>query len=158
MKKRVYVETSVISYLTSRISRDLIVAAHQQITQDWWDNDRGQFALYISELVIQEGRVGDSAVVKKRMTMLQELPRLTVNNHVLALARTIMDSKILPPKAIDDATHIAIATVHQMDYLLTWNCKHIANAQIQKAIETICHQYDYEKPTVCTPEELKRGE
>lgn len=156
MKKKVYIETSVISYLTSRMSRDLIVAAHQQITQDWWENYRSEFDLYVSELVLNEASAGDTEAVKKRLQILQPLPRLASNAHVLELARKIITDRVLPPKATDDAFHIAMASVHQMDYLLTWNCKHIANAHIQKTLQEIIQQHGYESPVMCTPEELMR--
>jgi predicted nucleic acid-binding protein len=156
MKKKVYIETSVISYLTSKMSRDLIIAAHQQITQDWWENYRSEFDLYVSELVISEASAGNAKAVKKRLQILYPLPRVVSNKHVLELARKIIADRVLPPKATDDAFHIAIASVHQMDYLLTWNCKHIANAHIQKNLRELIQQQGYESPVMCTPEELMR--
>ena len=154
MRKKVYLETSVISYLTARVSRDLIVAAHQQITQEWWENERTHYDVFISELVVQEAQKGDRDAVKKRLALLKPMKRLLVNEHVIHLAEQIIEKRVLPASAMDDILHIAIAAIHRMDYLLTWNCKHIANAQIQKTITRIIEQQGYESPVMCTPEEL----
>jgi predicted nucleic acid-binding protein len=112
--------------------------------------------LYISELVFREARAGDKEESKKRLQIITPLPRLAATEHVLELARKILAEKVLPPKATDDAFHIAIAAVHRMEYLLTWNCKHIANAHIQRALRRIIQQQRYESPVMCTPEELMR--
>lgn len=154
MRKKVYLETSVISYLTARVSRDLIVAAHQQITQEWWENERTHYDVFISELVVQEAQKGDRNAVKKRLALLKPMKRLLVNEHVIHLAEQIIEKRVLPASVMDDILHIAIAAIHRMDYLLTWNCKHIANAQIQKTITRIIEQQGYESPVMCTPEEL----
>ena len=154
MRKKVYLETSVISYLTARVSRDLIVAAHQQITQEWWKNERTHYDVFISELVFQEAQKGDRDAVKKRLALLKPMKRLLVNEHVIHLAEQIIEKRVLPASIMDDILHIAIAAIHRMDYLLTWNCKHIANAQIQKTITRIIEQQGYESPVMCTPEEL----
>ncbi|GAK53127.1 hypothetical protein U14_04387 [Candidatus Moduliflexus flocculans] len=153
-KTRIYIETSIVSYLTARMSRDLIVAARQQITQEWWDNHQSKFEVYISELVMQEAGIGDADAVQRRLGVIAAMPRLQVNAHVIALAKQIVRDHALPSKAIADATHIALAVVHQMEYLLTWNCKHIANAQLQKGIWSVIQQQGYPIPILCTPEEL----
>ena len=156
MRKKVYLETSVISYLTARVSRDLIVPAHQQITQEWWDNERAHYDVFISELVMQEAQKGDIDAVKKRLLVLKTMKRLLINEHAIQLAEQIIKKRILPAFAMDDILHIAIAAIHHMDYLLTWNCKHIANAQIQKTMKILIEQQGYESPVICTPEELVR--
>jgi len=153
-KMRVYIETSIISYLTARMSRDLIVAARQQMTQEWWDDHQSKFEVYISELVVQEAGVGDADAVQRRLGVIAAMPRLQVNAHVTTLAKQIVRAHALPLKAIADATHIALAAVHRMEYLLTWNCKHIANAQLQKGIWSVIQQQGYPIPILCTPEEL----
>ena len=154
MKSRVYVETTVVSYLTARGSRDLIVAAHQELTQEWWQRRQGDFELYCSQLVIQEARGGHQEAAARRLQVLQSLPLLEINNAAKELARYLANVASMPKRAMEDALHIAIATVHGMDYLLTWNCKHIANAEIQKSVTLMSHLRGYEPPVICTPEEL----
>lgn len=154
MKPKVYLETTIVSYLTARPSRDLIIAAHQQLTREWWDNQRAEFDLYTSQLVVQEASAGDAAMAQKRLELLARLPLLTVNPAALALARALIARGPLPNKAGADALHIAVAAVHGLDYLLTWNCRHIANARMYTAVAFKCRTAGYEPPVICTPEEL----
>jgi len=154
MKSKVYLKTTIVSYLTARPSRDLIIAAHQQLTREWWEHRRAEFDLYASQLVIQEAGAGDATLAKKRLELLAPLPLLTVNPAALALARALITKGPLPKKAGADALHIAVATVHGLDYLLTWNCKHIANARMYTAVAFKCRAAGYEPPVICTPEEL----
>jgi predicted nucleic acid-binding protein len=151
---RVYLETTIISYLTAHPSRDLIVAAHQQLTHQWWENRRADFELYASQLVVQESSAGDAAMAKRRLEILDPLPLLTVTQDAVDLARALTVRGPLPKKAALDALHIAVAAVHGTDFLLTWNCKHIANAQMQTAVAAKCRAAGYEPPVICTPEEL----
>ena len=153
MKSTVYVETSVISYLAARPSRDLIVAAHQQISQEWWDV-RQRWSLSISALVVAESRAGDAEAAQRRLALLEGVPLLHLSDAATELAEQLLDRAALPPSAKDDALHVAVATVHGMDYLLTWNCKHIANAQQRPRIEAVCRALGYRPPVICTPEEL----
>jgi len=154
MKPTVYVETTIVSYLTARFSRDLVTAAHQQITQEWWANRRDEFELFVSQFVVQEASMGDAAMAQKRLNELQAVPLLGVNQDVGNLAQRLIDDGLLPKKAAVDALHIAVATVHGMDYLLTWNCKHIANAEMRIKVATVCRDSGFEPPVICTPEEL----
>jgi len=154
MGLKVYIETSVVSYLTARPSRDLIIAAHQQLTQDWWDKRRAHFDLYTSQLVIQESSAGEAAMSRKRLEALDGIPLLSINQEAVALARAFVEKGPIPEKARVDALHIALATTHGMDYLLTWNCKHIANAEMQTGIAKVSREAGFEPPVVCTPEEL----
>jgi hypothetical protein len=154
MKAKVYIETTIVSYLTARPSRDLVIAAHQQITQEWWTNRRTDFDLYASQLVIQESSAGDSQMAQLRLVALDETLLLDVNREAVDLSRMLIRKGPIPEKAAVDALHIAIATVHGMDYLLTWNCKHIANAEMQTAVAAISRASGYEPPIICTPEEL----
>jgi hypothetical protein len=157
MKSRLYLETTIPSYLTSRPSRDLIVAGRQQITRDWWDERRGAFQLYISQLVIDEVGAGDPAAARDRLRVLQDLPLLDITFEVAELAASMLASGTIPGKAATDAAHIAIAAVHGMDFLVTWNCVHIANATIAKSLASICRAHACECPVICTPEELMGG-
>lgn len=154
MDPKIYLETTIISYLAARPSKDLITAAHQQVTRDWWENRRQDFDLFSSQLVIQESSAGDAAVAQTRLQLLSDISLVEVNVDCVSLARALVEKGPIPEKAAVDALHIAIATVHGMDYRLTWNCKHIANAEMQTAVSRICRSAGYEPPVICTPEEL----
>ena len=154
MTQTIYIETTIISYLVARQSRDLIVAAHQQITQEWWEARRDFFNLYISELVIREAGSGDKAAAQRRLATVSEIPLLELNEEILALASSLVAEKAIPENAKEDALHIALATVHGMDYILTWNCRHIANAELRAAVSNVCASHGYQSPIICTPEEL----
>lgn len=150
----VYIETSIIGYLTVRPSNNLILMANVEATQEWWKTRRIQFSLYISQTVLDEVARGDAEIAVKRLDILKDFPLLEVNESVENLAVEFLAKSNLPPKAADDSIHIAVATVYGLDYLLTWNCKHIANAQIQKKLAQISLDAGYELPTICTPYEL----
>lgn len=152
---KVYLETSFVSYLVARRSRDLIVAARQQLTIDWWENQRRKHELFISEMVLREAREGDPDEVSKRLAVMDDLALLDLTQEVAQLADQLLISNTLPLKAARDAVHIAAATVHGMDYLLTWNFKHIANAHVRKMAERIFQQAGYEIPLIVSPEELE---
>ena len=126
----VYLETTFISYLASRPSRDLLVAAHQQITHDWWTDRRQNFECYVSQVVIDEASAGELEEAKKRMEIVSAFPVLEVTEEAELLTRAILASGTIPPRAVRDAAHVAVAAVNDVDYLLTWNCKHLANAQL----------------------------
>ena len=157
MKELVYIETTVISYLTAWLSRDLIRAAHQQITLEWWDNRRRDFNIFISEFVISEAGSGDREAAGKRLEVLKGIALLDVNSEVESLAKKLITEKALPTKSATDALHIAVAAVHEINYLLSWNCKHIANAEMQEIIGKVCVENGYKRPMICTPEELLGG-
>jgi hypothetical protein len=154
MKQRLYLETTIPSYLTSRPSRDLIIAGHQQITKEWWEKRKDAFQICISQLVIDEAGAGDPGAARDRMLAIKGLPLLDITPESGLLASRFLTSGILPRKAATDAAHIALAAVHGMDFLLTWNCVHIANAVISKAVANTCRQHGFECPVICTPEEL----
>lgn len=150
----VYLETTIISYLISRPSRDLLVAAHQQTTEEWWTNRRHEFECYISQVVIDEISAGNHEVAKKRMEIISKFAALDVTEEAELLTKRILTEGAIPPREVRDAAHIAVASVNDMDYLLTWNCKHLANAQIIRKISVICNRHGYNMPVICTPEEL----
>lgn len=154
-KPAIYVETSVVSYLVARPSRDLIVAAHQQLTVEWWRNQRQEYDLFISQIVIDEARAGDPEMAAKRMAAIEDLSLLEINEDVTHLADGLVESRAVPKNAALDALHISVACVGGVDYLLTWNCKHIANAKMRNAIEKTCLSAGYATPIICTPEELE---
>jgi hypothetical protein len=153
-RPRLYLETSVISYLAARPSRDLLVAANQQITHEWWSKQRAKFQVFVSRWVVREISYGDPDVSEARVAIIAGLPRLEATVEAESLAERLIAMHALPRNAADDALHIAVATVNEMDYLLTWNCRHIANARMQKAIRSTCLLAGYDAPIVCTPAEL----
>lgn len=133
-KATVYLETTIPSYLTSRISSNLVVACHQQITHEWWEI-RHRFEIFVSPYVMDEINKGDDALVEKRSGVVAEFSILVVDDEVNQLANNILKANFIPERASTDAFHIACATRHGMDFLLTWNCKHIANGSVLKEIE-----------------------
>jgi len=153
-KKTVYLETSVVSYLTSRQSRDLIVAGHQAVTREWWEQRRADFVLFVSEPVLDEASGGDPEAATERLAALDGLDVLSVTDEVIEFAALMLQRGVIPEKAAIDALHISLACVNGIHYLLTWNCKHIANAEHFDAIATVCLENDYKSPIICTPEEL----
>jgi predicted nucleic acid-binding protein len=154
MKPKIYIETTVVSYLTSRDSPTPLIAGRQQITREWWETRRDLFDLTVSEIVVQEAADGDTEAAKKRLAMLEGIPSLLLSPEVLTLAEALVSSGPIPREWIEDAFHIAIAAVNGVDYLVTWNCKHIANAKLRHDIERIVENYGYACPIICTPEEL----
>jgi hypothetical protein len=154
MRRRLYLESTIPSYLAATPSRDLLIAAHQQVTSDWWTTRRPAFEVYISQFVLDEIAKGDPEIAKRRVDALKGIPLLEITEEVLGLATALVESRIIPKKAGTDAAHIALAAVHGLDFLLTWNCTHIANAAIIRGIERVCRERGLECPVICTPEEL----
>lgn len=157
MKPKLYLETTIPSYLTSRPSKNVIVAGHQRITHVWWKNRRQDFIIFISQFVLDEISLGDPALASKREKLIKSLDMLEVNDAVIHLVERFVASKVVPKKAAADAAHIAIAAVHNMTYLLTWNCTHIANAEMSMKIKNVCEKCGYNAPVICTPEGLMGG-
>jgi hypothetical protein len=154
MKKPLYLETTVISYLAARPSGDLVVAGHQLITRRWWDAHRPDFDLYVSEAVIEECAAGDPEAAARRLEFLVGVPVLEPTNDSSAIAKRLIGEGIVPAKAVVDALHLGIAAAHGVEYLLTWNCAHIANASLRRRMEALCRTMGREMPVICTPEEL----
>jgi predicted nucleic acid-binding protein len=154
---KAYIETSVISYLTARPSRDAIASGHQELTRKWWELRRSRFELFVSELVVQEAGRGDPAAARARLEMIGEYPVLQINPIARNLANSILHKAVLPAKAAADALHIALAAVNGMAFLLTWNCTHIANGFVLQSVNVLCQAAGFDPPIVCTPEELMEG-
>lgn len=154
MNPTVYLETSVVSYLTARPSADLVGAAHQLVTARWWELRRPRFDLWTSALVLEEAGRGDAAAASRRLAMLDGIPLLEVTEEASGLASSILRGNLLPPRAFPDALHIALGAVHGMDYLVTWNCTHIANAELLPRVARLVESAGFPMPFVCTPEEL----
>ena len=157
-KPTVYIETSVVSYLTSRQNSDLIVAAHQKATQNWWQDRCNDFELRISEFVLAEARAGNPDAAQRRLHALTGIPKLELIPEVESLATALLDNGAVPMKARLDALHIAIASVHSISYLLTWNFRHIANAEKWASIESVCLRNGCKMPRICSPLELMQHE
>nr|VFK55930.1 MAG: hypothetical protein BECKTUN1418E_GA0071001_10351 [Candidatus Kentron sp. TUN] len=184
MKETVYVETSVLSYLTVRSSNDLRAMANQNTTTEWWETRRPNYSVFASDLVISEASRGHPEASRRRLAAIADLPLLqgigktkilenrcvyrkltpcqpwreaptcSISENVRALTKALIESHALPEKAEADAYHVAIAAVNGVAYLLTWNCTHIANARTRPKIETTCRIFGYEPPVICTPLEL----
>lgn len=156
MKKKLscYIETSIISYLAARPSPNLLMAACQQVTEQWWEVSHGLFEVFTSELVLTEARQGDKITAQRRLVLLRGIPELRMTEEAKKLARSLVKKGALPTSAGADALHIAIATVHQIEYLLTWNCRHIDNPTTKPLVRDICDLEGYICPEVCTPMEI----
>lgn len=153
----VYVETSVISYLTARSSKQAIARARQQITQDWWDHERAKYEVYISQEVLREAGRGDRIAAAERLEVLSRIPLLGITPEIADVASKLLKDGVVPMKAADDALHIAIAAFHGADYLLTWNFKHINNVHQREAISQSLNRMEMVAPVLCSPEELCGG-
>jgi predicted nucleic acid-binding protein len=150
----VYIETSVVSLLVASPNRSLVTAARQQATRDWWNLRRELFHCVTSDETLAEAARGDAEQAQLRLAALENLPVLAITSDVENLAAEFLDTGALPAKAQADAVHLAVATRGKVDYLLTWNCRHLANAQILRRLEREAVRRGWALPTVCTPLEL----
>jgi hypothetical protein len=151
---RVYIESTIPSYVVARPARDLLQAARQQLAKDWWDLKRHEHELFISQVVLDEIASGEREMAQRRLALVASLTMLDLSTDAETLAESILRSGLLPAKADGDAAHIALATVHEMDILLTWNCRHIANAAIVGPLRRLVEGQGYTLPEIYTPEEL----
>lgn len=154
MKTTVYIESTVISYLVSRPSRNIIIAGRQAVTQDWWTTQRQRFDLRISMLVEEEISKGDPEAAKARMQLISDIPILLTSDEALNIAETLIAKRAIPEGKEEDALHIGIAAAQGADYLLTWNFKHINNAETKAKIVKVIESFGYVCPQICSPEEL----
>lgn len=155
MKRSVYIETTIVSYLVGWLNRnDLQVAANQELTRRWWVSERHNFELFTSSVTLDEAGDGLPDLAAERLAFLQEPTLLGLTPGVFALRRDLVKLSEIPEQAENDALHIAVAAVHGIEYLLTWNCRHIANAVILPSVYRVCRAAGYEPPFVCTPQEL----
>jgi hypothetical protein len=154
----VYIETSVVSYFTSRPSRDLIIAARQQLTHEWWENYLPQAEAFISTLIIQESEMGDMEAAKSRLDAISDLPVLELTEQVFELAKSLVETGPIPEEYFEDALHIAVAAVNGIHFLITWNCHHINNPHMRPEIVRVVESFGLECPVICTPDEYMGGE
>jgi len=153
MKPKAYLETTIVSYLAADPSRDIVIAGHQQITREWWER-RSRFELCVSQAVVEEAARGDPMAAARRMTLLSGIPVLAFAAEVYDVANRLLRMHAVPAEALVDAIHIAVTAVNSVDYLLTWNSRHIANAAARGKIEQACLAAGLRAPVICTPEEL----
>jgi len=151
---RIYIESTIPSYVVARPARDLLQAARQQLTRDWWDLKRDQHELFTSQIVLDEIAAGEREMAKRRLELIAGLTVLDLTPDAETLADRILHSGLLPVTADGDAAHIALATVHKLDILLTWNCRHIANAAIVGRLRRLVETQGHTLPEIYTPEEL----
>jgi hypothetical protein len=157
MKPKLYLETTIVSYLVAKPSRDTVTAGFQAATREWWHRRLKDFEVFVSDVVLVEAAAGDTGYARKRLGALAAFPVLRPTARSQALAQALVDSSVLPVKASGDAAHIALAAAHRIHFLLTWNCRHIANAEILRHVERVCRAHHLECPVVCTPHELMGG-
>jgi hypothetical protein len=157
-KPTVYIESTVISFYANRRSKDLIVAAYQEISADWWENELHKYQPYVSQFVLEEISRGDSRAAKNRMDAIKDFPLLDLPDEVFELEMRYLKDVRIPRKSQLDAFHISAAVINKMDYILSWNFHHIANVFVKKKIQKINDEIGIETPIICTPEELTRNE
>ena len=150
----VYIETSLLSYLASRPSGDLIVAGHQHLTRQWWNSQRLDYRFFVSQLVTDEAARGNPDAARRRLEIAAGMEIIDVDEESIRLSKKILKSGIIPCRAGTDAAHVAVATRHRITYLATWNCRHIANAAILRRLAALPSEDGYELPIICTPYEL----
>ena len=154
MKPRLYLESTIPSYLVARPSRDVILAGQQKCTHDWWNKRAGSFEIFVSEVVVQEIASGETAMAVRRLELIKPFARLEGNDAARSLTQALIHRGPLPEKAARDAAHIALSAVHGMHFLLTWNCTHIANARLYPKMREISSAHGFDCPVICTPDEL----
>lgn len=154
MKPIIYIESSVISYLASRPSRDVVIAGRQAISHDWWDNHRDRFELRVSALVEEEIGRGDPLVAERRLKIIEDIPLLSISDKAVNLANALITKGVVPENSKEDALHISVAASQGVDFLLTWNFKHMNNAEKKSAIFLLVDSFGFVCPQICSPEEL----
>ena len=154
MNKSVYIESSVISYLTARPSRDLVIAGHQAVTAEWWNERRLRYDVYISPLVVEEVSAGDASAAEERLRVIADIPSVTIAAEAESLASALLISNAVPANSARDALHVAIAATQGIDYLITWNFRHINNASTRTMVINVVSDFGLVCPVLCSPEEL----
>jgi hypothetical protein len=150
----VYIETTIVSYLVANPNRDSIIAAHQQLTRQWWQDERMRYGCVTSQEVIREAGLGDAEMSRRRLEVLASLTLIGVDESARGLTRELMATGILPAAAGSDALHVVVASQHRIDLLLTWNCRHLANPHIAGKLRAFMEQHKLVLPEICTPVEL----
>lgn len=154
MRPSLYLETTVPSYYVARPSTDMVILTHQHMTQEWWNTQLGDYEAFVSEVVYDEIRRGDADASRRRLEVIKGFPTLDVTDEAADLAQIYLEELPLPRKALADALHLAVASMNGMDYLLTWNCRHIARGSVKRLLPSVNAARGLSSPTICTPEEL----
>ena len=149
-----YIETTVPSYYVARTSMNLLQASRQASTRLWWDSGCSGFDLFSSLEVIEEAEEGDENMARMRLALLDRTTQLEITDDVGLVAQKLLACGLIPDNAASDAIHIAVASVHSMDYLVTWNFKHIANPFIREHLREIIRESGFHLPVLCSPDEL----
>jgi predicted nucleic acid-binding protein len=149
-----YIETTIPSYYVARPSMNVIQASRQASTRAWWDGGRSNFDLFTSQEVIQEARLGDAHMATQRLDFLSHIPKLELTEDVGKLAQKLIQFALVPEKAASDAVHIAVASVHGLNYIVTWNFKHIANPYTRDRLCAVVAEAGFRLPVMCSPDEL----
>src|SRR5437868_4121235 len=155
-KPTVYVETTIIGYLTSWMRKDPLIAGQQLLTREWWEHDGNDYDLVTSAVVRAESAAGDARAAAERLDVVDKLRFLSVTPESIALAQALVSRLTIPATEHRDAAHVGIAAAHGVNYLLTWNCRHLANASLRPKIESVCRELGCEPPIICTPQELRK--
>ena len=150
----VYIETTVVSYLVANPSRDALLAAHQQLTRQWWQDERRRYECVTSPEVFREAALGDAVMSRRRLEALAGLTVIAVDESARGLTRKLMATGILPAAAGSDALHAVVASQHGIQILLTWNCRHLANPHVTGRLRAFMQQHGLVLPEICTPVEL----
>ena len=158
MKPTLYLETTIPSFLTGRPSNNLVVAGKQEVTRQWWEKRKAEYDLFISQLVIDEALRGDPDAAGKRIDAIEGIVSLEIDDEVIQITEKIVEAGVISKKSATDAAHIAVASRHGVDYLMTWNCAHIANAEILGRMSFVVAEAGYYLPIICTPDELFGGQ
>ncbi len=153
-KPTLYLETSVPSYYTARPSTDLVVLTHQHLTREWWENRLDSYEVYVSEVVYDEIQRGDAEAARRRVASIESFPMLDVTDETESLAMHYINELPLPESALADALHLAVTSINGLDYLVTWNCRHIARGSVKRKLPQLNTAQGLSSPTICTPEEL----
>ncbi|MBI1783652.1 type II toxin-antitoxin system VapC family toxin, partial [Candidatus Sumerlaeota bacterium] len=151
MKPKLYIETTVISYLVAHPSKHVILAGQQEVTRRFWEDRMGRYEPYISAAVLEEIREGDAEMARFREAAIAALKILPATGAAFDLADHLVRRRVIPEKAHKDAMHIAIAAIHGMEFLVTWNCRHIANAAISRRVADLMRSEGLQLPVLCTP-------
>lgn len=153
-KSTVYIETTIVGYLTARPVADSLVTIHMEFTRSWWRDAGAHFDLFVSQLVVDEASAGDRQAAAERLKKIEAVPRLAINAEARELALALLRAAAFPPTADRDALHVGIAAANGMNYLVSWNCHHLANATLRPMIERVCRDRGFDPPLICTPLEL----
>ncbi len=152
--RTVYIESTVVSYYVARRTRDLVAAAHQEITSEWWEKALPSLEPYVSQIVFDEVSRGDVEAAQRRLDAIQGFQVLEMTPQIAILADLYFNALEIPDKARNDSYHLALAAYHGMDYLVSWNCTHITAGRVRAIVEALNDEKGYQTPVICTPEEL----